>query len=61
LNSHDNPAGTRRSPNRVAAVALAGACGWPEDRARAERIAAALVAEGFARWSGGADPVLRLR
>ncbi len=45
----------------VAALALAGACGWPEDRARAERIAAALVAEGFARWSGGADPVLRLR
>ena len=45
----------------VAARALAGACGWPEDPARAERIAAALVAEGFARWSGGADPVLRLR
>ena len=45
----------------VAARALPGACGWPDDRARAERIAAALVAEGFARWSGGADPVLRLR
>ena len=27
---------------------LAGACGWPEDPARAERVAAALVAEGFA-------------
>jgi A/G-specific adenine glycosylase len=40
---------------------LAPACGWPEDPARAERVAAALVAEGFARWSGGGDPVLRLR
>ncbi len=40
--------------------ALAGACGWPGDRPRSERIAAALVEEGFARWSGGADPVLRL-
>jgi A/G-specific adenine glycosylase len=37
------------------------ACGWPDDAARAARIAAALVGEGFARWSGGADPVLRLR
>jgi A/G-specific adenine glycosylase len=40
--------------------ALAGACGWPDDAARAARIAAALVAEGFASWSGGASPVLRL-
>jgi A/G-specific adenine glycosylase len=40
---------------------LAGACGWPEDTARAERVTAAVVAEGFAAWSGGADPVLRLR
>ncbi len=40
---------------------LAAACGWPEDPARASRVAAALVAEGFARWSGGRDPVLRLR
>ena len=40
---------------------LAVACGWPEDRQRAERIAGAVVAEGFARWSGGRDPVLRLR
>jgi A/G-specific adenine glycosylase len=40
---------------------LAGACGWPGDRTRAERVAAAVVAEGFARWSGGKDPVLRLR
>ena len=39
---------------------LAGACGWPEDPARAERVAVALVAEGFAGWSGGKDPVLQL-
>ena len=45
----------------VTPPALAGACGWPDDPARAERIAAALVIEGFARWSGGADPFLRLR
>jgi A/G-specific adenine glycosylase len=45
----------------VASTALAGACGWPDERPRAERIATALVAEGFARWSGGSDPVLRLR
>ncbi len=46
--------GVRRS-------SLAGACGWPEDPARAERVAAALAAEGFAGWSGRRDPVLRLR
>jgi A/G-specific adenine glycosylase len=40
---------------------LASACGWPEDTARAERVAVALAAEGFASWSGGRDPVLRLR
>jgi A/G-specific adenine glycosylase len=45
----------------VTEVRLAGACGWPDDPARAQRVAASLVAEGFARWSGGADPVLRLR
>jgi len=45
----------------VRGAALADACGWPGDRARSERIAAELVDEGFARWSGGADPVLRLR
>ncbi|MGA2472237.1 MAG: A/G-specific adenine glycosylase [Acidimicrobiales bacterium] len=39
---------------------LAAACGWPDDPARAERVASALVAEGFARWTRGADPVLRL-
>jgi A/G-specific adenine glycosylase len=36
---------------------LAGACGW-HDASRAERAAAALVAEGFASWSRGR---LRLR
>ncbi len=40
--------------------ALAAACGWPGDPKRAERVAAAVVAEGFARWSGRKDPVLRL-
>ncbi len=40
---------------------LPDACGWPDDPGRAERIAAAVVAEGFAAWSGGKDPVLRLR
>jgi len=40
---------------------VATACGWAGDRARAARVAAALVDEGFAAWSGGADPVLRLR
>jgi A/G-specific adenine glycosylase len=49
----------RARPVRRGAVAVA--CGWPDDPARAACIAAALVAEGFARWSGGADPVLRLR
>ena len=37
----------------VAREALAEACGWPDDAARADRTAAALVAEGFARWSRG--------
>jgi A/G-specific adenine glycosylase len=41
--------------------ALAAACGWPEDTERAERVAAAVVAEGFAQWSARKDPVLRLR
>jgi A/G-specific adenine glycosylase len=40
---------------------LAAACGWPADPARARRVTEALVDEGFARWSGGRDPVLRLR
>jgi len=41
----------------VARAGLGAACGWPEDPARARRVAAALVDEGFARWSG---PALRL-
>ena len=45
----------------VGGVALAGACGWPDDPARAQRVASALVSEGFAEWSGGTDPVLGLR
>ncbi len=45
----------------VRRAGLAAACGWPEDPARASRVAEALVAEGFVRWSGGRDPVLRLR
>jgi A/G-specific adenine glycosylase len=40
---------------------LADACGWPEDPVRAARVAGAVVSEGFATWSGGKDPVLRLR
>ncbi len=45
----------------VPAAELAGACGWPGDVARAERVAAALVEEGFAEWRGNASRVLRLR
>jgi A/G-specific adenine glycosylase len=40
---------------------LASACGWPEDRARADRITASLVAEGFAEWGDGHPKRLRLR
>jgi A/G-specific adenine glycosylase len=41
---------------------LPAACGWPDDAARAGRIATDLVEEGFARWSGGAATrLLRLR
>jgi A/G-specific adenine glycosylase len=44
---------------------VAAACGWHGDTARAQRVADALVSEGFARWRGGrsgdADPVLCLR
>ncbi len=49
---------------RVGAVegdAVAGACGWPDDVARADRIAASLVAEGFAEWAGAVGTALRLR
>ena len=45
----------------VPAASVAHACGWPDEPARAERIANSLVDEGFARWSGGKRPVLRLR
>jgi A/G-specific adenine glycosylase len=45
----------------VPADQVAGACGWPDDVARAERVAAALVEEGFARWRGSTNIVLRLR
>ncbi len=45
----------------VAAPELATACGWPDDPERANRIAASLVAEGFARWSQHGPKVLRLR
>jgi hypothetical protein len=45
----------------VPAREVAGACGWPQDVARAERVAAALVEEGFARWRGDTGKrVLRL-
>jgi A/G-specific adenine glycosylase len=37
----------------VAAGTVAAAAGWPGDPVRARRVAEALVAEGFARWSGG--------
>jgi A/G-specific adenine glycosylase len=42
---------------------LAAACGWSGDTTRAERIADALVAEGFAEWSKGRrrPPQLQLR
>ena len=45
---------------RSARPALAAACGWPDDAARAQRVAGDLVAEGFARWSGGRTPALGL-
>ena len=38
---------------RLGAVArdeVADRCGWPDDVARAERIASSLVSDGFARW-----------
>jgi A/G-specific adenine glycosylase len=44
----------------VPAGAVATACGWPDDLPRATRVADALVREGFAVWSGGMRPVLRL-
>ena len=50
------PCARARCPGPVAA-----ACGWPDDPARAQRITAALVAEGFAEWSADGPPVLSLR
>jgi A/G-specific adenine glycosylase len=41
--------------------ALAAACGWPDDATRADRITAALVAEGFAEWVDAPSPQLQLR
>ncbi|MGH9092158.1 MAG: hypothetical protein ACRDZR_12405 [Acidimicrobiales bacterium] len=41
----------RSGPVPVGAVA--SAAGWPEEPARARRVAEGLVAEGFATWSGG--------
>jgi hypothetical protein len=52
-------AALRRGP--VSEDVLATACGWPDDRQRAERITAALVSEGFAEWVGDMRPALRLR
>ena len=40
---------------------VASACGWPGQVARAKRVAAALVDEGFAEWRGNTKRVLRLR
>jgi A/G-specific adenine glycosylase len=45
----------------ISAGTLPAACGWPNDAPRAQRIAHSLVAEGFAEWSTGARPQLRLR
>ncbi len=45
----------------VSSSEVAAACGWPDDVVRAERVAASLVEEGFARWRGTANPLLRLR
>jgi A/G-specific adenine glycosylase len=52
-------AALRQGP--VSPERLAIACGWPDDGHRAERITAALVAEGFAEWAGDRRPALRLR
>ncbi len=37
----------------VTRSALADVCGWPGDRARAARVAAGLVADGFCVWTDG--------
>jgi A/G-specific adenine glycosylase len=40
---------------------VAVACGWPDDRERADRIVVELVTEGFARWSPRTPRRLQLR
>lgn len=45
----------------VPAGEIAAACGWPDDIARAERVATALVEEGFAQWGGKTQGLLQLR
>jgi A/G-specific adenine glycosylase len=45
----------------VPGAKLASACGWPDDPARAQRITTSLVDEGFAEWTAGRRPALRLR
>jgi A/G-specific adenine glycosylase len=40
---------------------LAAACGWSDDPLRAEMIADALVAEGFAEWSTGGPAQVQLQ
>jgi A/G-specific adenine glycosylase len=45
----------------LAAEAIPAACGWPTDAERAARITGALISEGFAAWSSGRPPLLRLR
>jgi A/G-specific adenine glycosylase len=40
---------------------VATSCGWPDDEARATRIAQSLVAEGFAEWVGAGPSALQLR
>lgn len=41
-----------RRDGAVPVAELAGACGWPGDRARARRAAESLVADGLATWGG---------
>jgi A/G-specific adenine glycosylase len=48
----------RQGPVRRDSVAEA--CGWPDDVGRSERIAAALVTEGFAQWLAGPPERLEL-
>ncbi len=60
------PPGEGAPARRAAPRAACGRATWPAPAAGPRtgpgptRVAAALVAEGFAGWSGGKDPVLRL-